>query len=129
MKKLFFTLLIGIFISFGAIAQNYTVTVYGNVMIVLNGMVSPVPDQAVIITIDSSNTGFTYQNTVYTDDAGYYEDVVEIPGFSGYEYVQTSTYDSCLGYYQYNSAVILPGATLPSMDFYLCNSAPPDCQA
>jgi hypothetical protein len=129
MRKLFLTLLAGMFISLSAFAQNYTVTVFGTVMMVIENTVSPVPGQAVIITIDSSSVGFSYQNTVYTDESGYYEDVVEIPGFSGYEYVQASTYDSCLGYYQYNAAVIMPGATLPSLDFFLCNSVQPECQA
>ena len=129
MKKIVLTLLSGLLISLVSLAQNYTVTVYGTVMIVIDGTVSPVPDQEVIIRIDSSNSGFTYQNTVLTDESGYYEDVIEIPGFSGYEYVQAMTFDSCLGQYQYNGQFIAPGSTLIPMDFYLCNTVPPDCQA
>jgi PKD repeat protein len=129
MKKIFLTLLTGLLISLSAFAQNYTVTIYGTVMLVINNSVTPVPDQAVIISIDSSSYGFTYRNTVYTDETGYYEDVVEIPGYSGYEYVQTMTYDSCLGQYQYNGQFIIPGTTLTSMDFYLCSAPPPGCQA
>jgi PKD repeat protein len=129
MKNIVLTLLTGLIISLSAFAQNYTVTVYGTVMIVSENSVSPVPDQAVTISIDSVNFGFTYQNTVYTNDSGYYEDIVELPGYSGYAFVQTMTYDSCLGQYQYNAQPILPGATLAPMDFYLCNSIPPDCQA
>jgi PKD repeat protein len=129
MKKILLTLLTGLFISLSAFAQNYTVTIYGTVMVVINNSITPVPDQAVIISIDSSNYGFTYQNTVYTDETGYYEDVVEIPGYTGYEYVQTMTYDSCLGQYQYNGQFLVPGTTLTSMDFYLCNVPPNPCLA
>jgi PKD repeat protein len=129
MKNFVLTLLIGLMISLSAFAQNYTVTVYGTVMTVTANEVSPVPDQAVIVSIDSTTNGFTYQNTVYTDETGYFEDVVEIPGFTGYEYVQTMTYDSCLGQYLYNGQFIIPGTTLTPMDFYLCNTVPPGCQA
>lgn len=129
MKKIVLTLLSGLFISLVSLAQNYTVTVYGTVMLVVENSVSPVPDQEVIIRIDSSNSGFTYQNTVLTDESGYYEDVIEIPGFSGYEYVQAMTFDSCLGQYQYNGQFIAPGITNIPMDFFLCNTIQPECQA
>jgi PKD repeat protein len=129
MKKLVLTLLAGMFISLSAFAQNYTVTVFGTVMMVAENTISPVPGQEVIITIDSANYGFTYQNTVITDESGYFEDIIEIPGYNGYEYVQVMTYDSCLGQYQYNGALIIPGATLPSMDFFLCNTVMPECNA
>lgn len=122
MKNIFLTLLTGLFISLSAFAQNYTVTVFGTVMLVSGNTISPVPDQEVIITIDSSNNGFSYQNTVYTDESGYYEDVISIPGFSGYEYVHVMTFDSCLGQYQYNGQFIAPGPSLQPMDFYLCNT-------
>ena len=75
MKKIVFTLLTGLLISLATFAQNFTVTVYGTVMIVSENSISPVPGQAVIISIDSSSYGFTYQNTVYTNNDGYYEDV------------------------------------------------------
>jgi len=129
MKNIVLTLLTGLLLSLTALAQNYTVSVYGTVMIISENNVIPVPGQAVIITIDSSNTGFTYQNTVYTDQSGYYEDVVSMPNFSGYEYVQAMTFDSCQGQYLYEGQAIIPGATLTPMDFYLCNTAPPQCQA
>lgn len=129
MKNILLTLLTVLLISLSAFAQNYTVTIYGTVSQVFDNLVIPVPDQAVVISIDSSGCGFTYQNTVYTDEMGYYEDIVEITCYSGYEYVQTMTYDSCLGQYQYNGQFLIPGATLTSMDFYLCSTPPPGCQA
>ena len=100
MKNIFFTLLTGLFISLSAISQNYTLAVSGTVQMVMNNMFTPVPDQAVNIMIDSTNTGYFYQNTVYTDQSGYYEDIINIQGNFGYGYVWASTYDSCLGQYQ-----------------------------
>jgi PKD repeat protein len=129
MKKILFTLLTGLLMSLATMAQNYTVTVFGNVMIVVNNTVTPVADQAVIIHIDSLSNGGSYQGTVYTDESGYYEDVIALPGYSDYAFVQTMTFDSCMGQYQYNYQTILPGQQLQPMDFYLCNYTPPDCQA
>jgi len=129
MKKILFTLFAGLFISLAAIAQTYTVTVNGHVMEIIQNNMIPVPDQEVIITIDSSGSGFNYQSTVYTDESGYYEDVIEIPGYNGYEFVQAMTFDSCQGQYLYDGQFIVPGIELMPMDFYLCNYAPPDCQA
>lgn len=129
MKKFLFTLLTGLFLSLAALAQNYSVTVYGTVSMVDQNFITPVPNQAVTITIDSSATGFTYENTVFTDETGYYEDVVEIPGFNGYELVHTMTYDSCMGQYLYNFQQIIPGTELSPMDFFLCNYISPECQA
>jgi PKD repeat protein len=129
MKKLIFTLLTSLFISLSAFAQNYTVTVYGSVMEVIQNTVTPVPNQAVTVTVDSVGFGFSYVNTVYTDESGYYEDVIAIPGFNGYAFVQTSTFDSCLGYEQVNYQSIVPGVTIGPMDFYLCNYVYPECQA
>lgn len=129
MKKIIFTGLAAMLLSMASFAQNYTVTVSGTVMTVIGNMVTPVPGQAVIITIDSTNFGLTYQNTVYTDDSGNYTDVIALPGFSDYAYLQAMTYDSCLGNYQYNGAMIMPGVTIPPLDFYLCNYVTPECQA
>jgi PKD repeat protein len=129
MKRFILSLLAGLFVSFAAFAQNYTITITGQVMIVQQNTITPVANQAVIITIDSVGSGFSYENTVYTGELGYYEDVVAIPGFNGYAFVQTMTYDSCLGYNQYNYQVIAPGTTVTPMDFYLCNYVYPECQA
>jgi PKD repeat protein len=129
MKNIIFTLLTGLFLSLSATAQDYTITVFGSVMKVSANQVIPVPDQQVIITIDSSANGFYYQNSVYTDDSGYYQDIISITGQPGYLRVQTMTYDSCLIQYLYDSQYVVPGTTLTSMDFYLCNATSPECQA
>lgn len=129
MKKLILTLLAGLFISFLVTAQNFAVNIHGTVTMVYQNSVFPVPNQQVMIIIDSTNFGFTYQNTVITDESGYYEDYVEMPGFNGFAMVQTMTYDTCLGYYQYNYQTVVPGATLAPMDFILCDNIPIGCQA
>lgn len=129
MKKFVLTLIAGLFISIASFAQAYPLTVYGTVMMTVNNTIIPVANQPVTVRVDSTGFGFTYENTVYTDNLGYYEDVVEIPGFNGYGYVSAQTYDTCLGYDQYQSQFIAPGSTLAPMDFFLCNSYPPDCYA
>jgi PKD repeat protein len=129
MKKIFFTLLTGLFISLSAFAQNYTLTVSGTVMTVTANTVTPVPYYPVDIMIDSASNGYTYQNTVYTDQSGYYQDIIDVPDSFWYGYVVASTYDSCLGQYQSQGQFFTPGATLTSMDFYLCSTPPPGCQA
>jgi PKD repeat protein len=129
MKNIFLTLLTGLFISLSAFAQNYTLLVSGSVMIVTANTISPVPGQAVNIMIDSTNSGYFYQNTVYTNQSGYYEDIISIPGSFGYGYVYTSTYDSCLGQYQSQGQFFAPGTTIALMDYYLCDNVPQNCQA
>jgi PKD repeat protein len=129
MKNIFLTLLSGLLISLSSFAQNYTLMVNGTVQIVVNNTITPVQDQAVNILIDSTNSGYTYQNTVFTDQTGYYEDIISIPGSFGYGYVFVSTYDSCLGQYQSQGQFFQAGATITSMDFYLCNVPPNPCQA
>jgi PKD repeat protein len=129
MKTIFFTLLTGLFISLSAFSQNYTLAVTGTVQMVMNNMFTPVPDQAVNIMIDSTNNGYFYQNTVFTDQSGYYEDIINIQGDFGYGYVWASTYDSCLGQYQSQGQFFTPGSTITSMDFLLCNVPPNPCRA
>jgi PKD repeat protein len=129
MKTYILTLLAVFFLSVASIAQNFTITVNGSVMLVTNNNMTPVSNQPVLIMIDSVGMGFTYENTVYTDESGYYEDIVSIPGFSGYGYVTTQTYDSCLGYNLYQGQMIAPNGFLQPMDFLLCNTITPECQA
>lgn len=129
MKNIFLTLLTWLFVSLSVFAQNYTLMVSGTVQTVMNNNITPVPDQAVNIMIDSTNTGYFYQNTVYTDQSGYYEDIISIPGSFGYGYVFVSTYDSCLGQNQSQGQFFAPGTTITSIDFYLCNVPPNPCIA
>ena len=127
MKKLFFLLLVVLLTGFGY-SQQYPYDIYGYVSRIENNNIVPVPNQQVFITIDSTNTGFTYQNTVLTDEFGFYQDVVTPPGNVTFGFVQTSTFDTCQGTYLFNQQIIIPGATLTSMDFYLCGTVT-SCQA
>jgi len=129
MKTFFLTLLAGLMISMTAIAQNYPLTVTGTVVQVTQNTMIPLADYPVTIRIDSTGFGFSYENTVYTDDNGYYEDTAEIPGYNGYGYVTAETYDSCLGYTVSQGQFIAPGTTLMPMDFFLCTVINPECQA
>lgn len=129
MKNIFLTLLTGLFISLTAFTQNYTLIVSGSVMTVAGNSYIPVYDQAVNITIDSTNNGYYYQNTVYTDQSGYYEDIISIQGSFGYGYVFVSTLDSCLGQYQSQGQFFQAGTTITNMDFYLCSVPPNPCMA
>ena len=54
MKKLILTLLAGLFISFMATAQNYSVNINGTVSMVYDNAVFPVQNHPVMITIDST---------------------------------------------------------------------------
>jgi len=116
-------------LSLAAMAQNYGINAYGHVHFIIQNEVIPVPNHPVLITVDSSMTGFYYENTVYTNQEGYYEDFIEIPGYNGYELLHASTYDSCLGYHQTIMQPIIPGVEPGPMDFLLCSVIPPDCQA
>ena len=89
----------------------------------------PVPNQAVNITIDSTGTAFTYQNTVFTDSGGFYSDEIILPPEVQYGFVFVSTYDSCLGYDQFQVGIFGQGAVLPPLDFFLCQNTPQDCMA
>jgi PKD repeat protein len=127
MKKALILLFAVLLSGFGY-AQFYTLNISGYVYQVTNNNMTPVPNQQVLISIDSTNTGFTYQNAVVTNENGYYEDVVTPPYEVSYGWIQTMTYDSCLGTYLYNQQFFAPGDTLISMDFLLCGTAP-GCQA
>lgn len=127
MKRILFLIVISLITGLTVHAQGYGLTVYGNVMQESNNTITPVPNHPVkVILNDSVNGGvFTYQNTVYTDVSGYYEDIVLIPPAIGYLYVEVMTYDSCSGDYQYNGALWAQGTALPSLDFFLCTGVPP----
>ena len=110
-------------------SQSYTFQVDGYVYTGGWNLLLPVVNQPVTIVIDSTNTGFGYQNTVYTDEAGYFVDYVALPPEAGMAMVHVSTYDSCLGTNQVQYAYWVPGTTLPSFMFVLCANTPPICQS
>lgn len=126
MKK-FLILLLAVMLSGMAYSQYY-LDIYGYVNMVDSNFIMPVPNQEVIITIDSTNTGYTFYDTVYTNDNGFYQDEV-VPGQGvNYGFVTVRTLDPCLNAYQVQQQFFAPGVTLMQMDFYLCNTVP-TCQA
>lgn len=127
MKKIIVILIISLVTGLATHSQGYNLVVYGNVWLENNNAVSPLPGHPVKVIINDSVNGglFTYQNTVYTDVSGYYEDIVLVPPTIGYLLVEVMTYDSCAGDYQYNSAFWAMGTVLPSLDFYLCGGIGP----
>ncbi len=129
MKKLILLLIAGLLAGQVAYTQGYPLTVYGNVWLLGNNNLTPAAGQAVTVFINDSLNGnaFYYQNTVYTDINGYYEDIVTVP--NTVLFVQSMTYDSCLGYTQINGAQWAWGTVLPSLDFELCTVIVSQCQA
>lgn len=105
----------------GIVVRGYVYTTDVNAII-------PVEGQDVDIVLDSVNTGFFYQNTVVTDENGYFEDIVELPAGYYQGAVHVSTYDPCLGFNQQQSQFFAPGMTMPDFLFYLCNTPPPGCE-
>ncbi len=81
MKKLLLLLIAGLLAGHVAYTQGYPLTVYGNVWLQSNNNLTPAAGQAVTVFINDSLNGnaFYYQNTVYTDINGYYEDIVTVP--------------------------------------------------
>ena len=79
MKKL--TLIISIiFFSTIAFSEDYNLHVEGTVVDESTG--DPMFNQEMIISIDSLVSGFTYNNTVFTDEQGYFEDDIFVPDSS-----------------------------------------------
>ncbi len=130
MKKILLLLIALVFAGLAGQAQGYTLSVYGNVWNVNANALSPVPGHPVTITINDSINGgvFFYENTVFTDESGFYEEFITIPPSMAYGMVQTMTYDSCLGQNQYNYAQWGLGTVLPSLDFYLCGTIISGCE-
>jgi len=128
MKKILSLLTVVLLTGFAIQAQNYTLQIAGFVYQIENNNMVPVPNHEVMISIDSTNTGWNYASTVMTDESGYYEDVVTPPSGVTYGYVQTMTFDSCIGDYQYNRQFFALGTTLVNMDFFLCGTVT-YCQA
>lgn len=129
MKRIVCLAILSLFLTFTGNAQNYTFEVTGTVISHANGVPVPVPNQAVDILVDSTGNSNYYQNTVFTDSTGFFNDYIYIPPEAGIAFVTVSTFDQCLGYEQSITAVFAPGAQLPPFDFFLCDNNPPECMA
>ncbi len=128
MKKLsLFSLLLAL--CFGLIqAQTYNLTVSGQITDISTG--APIANHAVDVSIDSTNfLGFAYYNTVLTDVAGNYSDLIAIPlGMAqGNGYVYTR--DCSPAGYQYAAFSFTSGSPVASnLDFSICDSMGTYCQ-
>jgi PKD repeat protein len=129
MKRIVCLAILSLFLTFTGNAQNYTFEVTGTVISHANGVPVPVPNQAVDIIVDSTGNSYYYQNTVFTDSTGFFNDYIYLPPEAGIAFVTVSTFDQCLGYDQSITAVFAPGAQLPPFDFFLCDNNPPECMA
>ncbi len=125
MKNLIFSLVLSFF-SLMMYSQTYDVTVSGVVTDEVTG--EAIPQQEMTIVTDSSSGGnFMYYNVVFTNDNGYYEDVIQVPnGEAGS--IEVSTF-SC-GVFLSQSDYFNVNATNLTFDFQVCGEpSGGDCQA
>ncbi len=126
MKKLFFSLIL-ITSSLIIFSQTYDVTISGIVTDNITG--NPVVNQEININTDTllpGGGGFTYYNTVITDNSGFYIDTLLVPtGAQGIVNVGTT---SC-GTYLYQYGTFSPNATQFEFDFQVCGDSTWGCQA
>lgn len=83
--------------------------------------------QLIIIIEDLSGSGFNYFNVVYSDDNGYYSDIISVPdSISGIIYVNT---DSCGILIEESDSFSFSNSNF-EFDFDICNNpSGNDCQA
>lgn len=123
-------LLTGIlFLFFSGFSQQTDLTVDGFVFEANSGGYFPVANQPVEIMIDSTDTGYFYQNTVFTDEQGYYSDIIPVPPEMTFGLIHLSTFDSCLGYNQEAIIAFINGSPPITYEFVLCDNFIPDCEA
>lgn len=129
MKRKLITALLASMLCLTGWAQGYTLEVSGTVTMPLNGVIYPIANHEVNILIDSVAGGFSYQNTVLTDDQGNFYDMIGIPAYVYQGMVYLSTYDSCLGYYQNEAIAFSQNSGGVAAYFIICNFILPDCFA
>ena len=129
MKKFLWLAMISLVLPFAAGAQNNSLTVTGLVLDFSNPVPVPVTGQSVDITIDSTGSSFSYQNTVFTDSTGFFTDEITLPPEVQFGFVTASTFDYCLGYNVYEVSFFGMGMNLPPFNFFLCQNNPLDCAA
>jgi len=130
MKRIFITFIF-MFAAISIFAQA-VVNVSGTVLNTSNG--TPVPSHVVYIFADSTmNTnGFYYNNQVFTDANGFYNDVIPIDSLpSGYYTsgtLQVRVYD-CNNWHFDNSVFFSPGMYNLTADFNICAAVISNCSA
>ena len=125
MKKILLSFIVSM-ISLAMIAQTYDVTISGVVTNDVTGAF--VPNHEVVINADSSNTSsFRYYNVVTTNDAGFYQDIMQVPtGDEGMVEVSTQSCNTVI----YHSDFFSGTADNLVFDFQICGDpATGDCEA
>lgn len=120
MKKLLLSLCC-LLITVAAFGQTYPVRISGTVTELGTG--NPLANYPVEIRVDSAVGGgaiFGYNNTVYTDAAGYYADTVLIPGYVSCGYLNSRVLD-CNSVYAWHFNNFCPSPNnFPNQDFQIC---------
>ncbi len=132
MKKNLLIFLLGFMFSMAGISQDLDLTVSGYVFDLSNNYPDPVAGQTVTIVIDSTISGFSYQNDVITDTTGYYIDIISLPANTNQGMVSEITFDSCLGINVEQTQMFFPGPggiINVTADFWLCDNTLPGCEA
>jgi PKD repeat protein len=129
MKRFVWLAFLALMLTFTGRAQTPTFEVTGYVMDYSNPVPVPVPNQPVDITVDSTGNGFGYQNTVFTNDQGFYIDYIYLPPEVSMAIVSAATFDQCLGTYQVQTVFWAPGVQFGPLNFNLCDNTPLECQA
>ena len=125
-KNNFFLALAMLFLTaFSVQAQTYTLTISGTVT--EQGTGNPVPNHQVYIQLDSSG-GFPYFNTVTTNAAGAYSDVIQVPFFAGTGAGEVYTVD-CQQFIHQVPFQYSPNLNNISANFTICTSVSSNCQA
>ncbi|MFH1160598.1 MAG: PKD domain-containing protein [bacterium] len=123
MKKLIFLLLMFLAQGSNVTAQGFC-WVSGTVTELTSG--APIPNHPVTIVSDSTNSGFIYYQTVYTNSNGFYVDTIPYTtGTSGVLYVYT--YD-CNNVQQLATLYYSPTNLTFTQNFQICYNNSP-CQA
>ncbi len=125
MKKLMLSLLVSLF-SLAMFAQTYDVTISGVVTDEITGEF--IAQQEIVIYADSTSGGiFRYYNVVYTNDYGYFMDVMQVPnGEEGIVNVSTLSCNEVLS----QSELFSPSAFQFVFNFQVCSDpGQGDCEA
>jgi len=125
MKKHILSIALSLF-SLLIYSQTYNVFVSGVISDELTG--DPIPQQEIIITFESLvGGGFLYNNTVFSDGNGYYQDIIQLPNSE--EGIITVSIFSC-GVLISHDDFFSSNATQFIFDFYRCsNPNGNDCEA
>lgn len=128
MKKTFLLLVTMFFLILSSIAQ-FDYSISGYVYDGSNPNLAPLPGHPVEVMIDSTASGWSYQNTLITDDQGFFIDSIALQ--TGFEFgiLLLSTMDPCTGDVQEVVMPIIPGIPGDFIEFIVCDTVISPCEA